>query len=150
MPEIISKSEDETARLAQRIAGKSQPGDIFALRGELGSGKTFFAKNFAKALSIKEEITSPTFNIVKSYDFSKSGQELKLFHLDVYRLGKISQSDLMEFGDIFNQKEAIFLVEWPERLDEIIDTLERNRVKFIDFEYIDSNSRQLSFAEGIL
>ena len=83
---ITTYSEEETIELAQNIESEKFPNMVICLEGDLGSGKTVFAKAFAKANGINENITSPTFNIIKEYD-----GELKLFHMDVYRLNDIKQ-----------------------------------------------------------
>ena len=84
---ITTYSEDETWELAQNIESEKFPNMVICLEGDLGSGKTVFAKAFARANGINDNITSPTFNIIKEYD----GGEMKLFHMDVYRLSDIKQ-----------------------------------------------------------
>ena len=79
---LTTYSEEETIELAQNIESEKFPNMVICLEGDLGSGKTVFTKGFAKAMEIDEDITSPTFNIIKEYE---SG-ELPLFHMDVYRL----------------------------------------------------------------
>ena len=84
---ITTYSEDETMELAQNIESEKFPNMVICLIGDLGSGKTVFTKAFALALGINENITSPTFNIIKEYD----NAEMKLFHMDVYRLSDTKQ-----------------------------------------------------------
>ena len=85
---VISYSEEETIELAQNIESEKFPNMVICLQGDLGSGKTMFAKGFAKAMEVEEEITSPTFNIIKEY----TSGELPLYHMDVYRLdGKVDE-----------------------------------------------------------
>ena len=84
---ITTYSEEETIELAQNIESEKFPNMVICLEGDLGSGKTVFAKAFARALEITDNITSPTFNIIKEYD----GGEMKLFHMDVYRLSDVKQ-----------------------------------------------------------
>ena len=79
---ITSRSVTDTMELAQNIEAEKFPGMIICLDGELGSGKTVFVKGFAEALRIEENITSPTFNIVKEY----INGETPLYHIDVYRI----------------------------------------------------------------
>ena len=81
-----SRNENDTVALAQNIESEKFPNMVICLDGELGSGKTVFVKGFAHALGIEDNITSPTFNIIKEYN---SG-ELPLYHMDVYRLDKDS------------------------------------------------------------
>ena len=87
-----SRSIDDTMELAENIESEKFPGMIICLDGELGSGKTVFVKGFAKSLGITENITSPTFNIVKEYE---SG-EMKLNHMDVYRIEDTEWAELIE------------------------------------------------------
>ena len=78
---VTMKDEYDTIELAQNLESEKFPNMIICLNGELGSGKTLFTKGFAKALGIKDNITSPTFSIIKEY-----AGELPLYHMDVYRL----------------------------------------------------------------
>ena len=84
---ITTYSEDDTIELAQNIESEKFPNMVICLIGDLGSGKTVFAKAFAQALGINDNITSPTFNIIKEYD----GGEMRMFHMDVYRLSDVKQ-----------------------------------------------------------
>src|SRR5574344_1173422 len=95
---LTTYSEDETMELAQNIESEKFPNMIICLEGDLGSGKTVFAKAFASALGITDNITSPTFTIIKEYD----GAEKKLFHMDVYRLSDIKQD--IGITECFNKK----------------------------------------------
>ena len=105
-----SKSEEETMEVAENIESEKWAGMVICLNGELGSGKTVFVKGFARALGIKDTITSPTFNLIKEY---KDG-EMPLYHMDVYRLEK----DDEEFGlnDYLNL-EGVIIIEWPEMIE---------------------------------
>ena len=91
---LTTYSEEETIELAQNIESEKFPNMVSCLRGDLGSGKTVFTKGFAKALEVKEEVTSPTFNIIKEYTTG----ELPLFHMDVYRLdGNVEDLGIEEY-----------------------------------------------------
>ena len=105
---------------------------IICLDGELGSGKTVFVKGFAKSLGISENITSPTFNIVKEYE---SG-EMKLNHMDVYRLEETDET--IAFNDYFKEN-AVTIIEWSELIE---DKLPDERLD-IKFKVIDENTRVL-------
>ena len=109
MTKLLIKSKAEMINLAKKIADNCQKGDIFALTGTLGAGKTFFVQNFINSLLREEQnILSPTFNLVYSYD-SKKG---KIFHFDLYRLK--SAEELENIGFFEALKEGICLIEWPE------------------------------------
>ena len=125
-----SKNEQDTIELAQNIESEKFPNMVICLDGELGSGKTVFVKGFAHALGIEDNITSPTFNIIKEYN---SG-ELPLYHMDVYRLDKDSNDIGIE--DYFN-KGGVTLIEWA---DIITDILPEERLQ-INIKVISENSR---------
>ena len=95
---VITYSEGETIELAQNIESEKFPNMVICLMGDLGTGKTVFTKGFAQALEVQEEVTSPTFNIIKEYD----NAEMKLFHMDVYRLSDIKQD--LGISEYFNKK----------------------------------------------
>ncbi len=128
-----SRSVDDTLELAQNIESEKFPGMVICLNGDLGSGKTVFVKGFAMALGLEENITSPTFNIVKEY---LTG-EAPLYHMDVYRI-----DDNSDFGveDYFN-KDGICILEWSEL---ILDRLPSERLD-INFKIVDENTRILVF-----
>ena len=129
---FTSRSEQDTMELAENIESEKFPGMIICLDGELGSGKTVFVKGFAKSLGIEENITSPTFNIVKEYETG----ELPLYHMDVYRLEDTNED--IGFQDYFSS-DAISIVEWS---DLIADSLPEERLD-IKFKLIDENTRVL-------
>ena len=128
-----SKNEKDTMTLAQNFESEKFPNMVICLDGELGSGKTVFVKGFAKALGIEDNITSPTFNLIKEYD---SG-ELPLYHMDVYRLE--DNDDSVGFSDYYN-KGGITIIEWSEIIK---DKLPEERVE-ITFKFIDENTRILN------
>ena len=104
---LTTYSEEETIELAQNIESEKFPNMVICLRGDLGSGKTVFTKGFAKALEVKEEVTSPTFNIIKEY----TSGELPLFHMDVYRLD----------GNVeYYSKNGITIIEWADMIPDYL------------------------------
>jgi len=127
---ITSRSIEDTMELAENIESEKFPGMIICLDGELGSGKTVFVKGFAKSLGIEENITSPTFNIVKEYVTG----EMPLYHMDVYRLEEDDNS--IGFNDYFNSN-GISIIEWSELIENILPD-ERLDIKF---KVLDENTR---------
>ena len=127
---ITSRSIEDTMELAENIESEKFPGMIICLDGELGSGKTVFVKGFAKSLGIEENITSPTFNIVKEYNVG----EMPLYHMDVYRLEEDDES--IGFQDYFNGG-GITIIEWSELVE---DSLPDERLD-IKFKVIDEDTR---------
>jgi tRNA threonylcarbamoyladenosine biosynthesis protein TsaE len=107
---IALPDEAATHALAARIAGLARPGDAILLEGGLGSGKTSFARGFLGALGIAEEVPSPTFTLLQTYD-TRIGP---VWHIDLYRLKHPREA--LELGIEDGRAEAVLLVEWPERL----------------------------------
>lgn len=111
----ISKSTDDTKKLAEEIAKFLHIGDIIVLNGELGSGKTVFLTGIAKYFGIESEVSSPTFTIVNEYDISNS---CPIYHFDVYRL-QDSDEFLEGIGtDYFYN--GICIIEWGNIIKEIL------------------------------
>ena len=137
--EYITKSKDETENLAKKIAFSAKKGDIFALSGDLGSGKTTFTKGFARGLGIDEEITSPTFVVFKQYDTGKEACG-SLVHVDCYRLENSADAESIGLLEIMERGNSIILIEWPEKIMEVIP----ENAKFLNFEYIDENTRKIT------
>jgi tRNA threonylcarbamoyladenosine biosynthesis protein TsaE len=112
---LILKSEEDTASLGLMLAEAAEPGDIIALIGDLGTGKTALTKYIAKGLGITEEISSPTFTIVKEY---KSGR-LSLYHFDVYRLG--CGDELMDIGaEDMLDGDGLCVIEWADIVSDVL------------------------------
>ena len=110
---ITTYSEQETIELAQNIESEKFPNMVICLMGDLGTGKTVFTKGFAQALEVQEEVTSPTFNIIKEYT---SGQ-LHLYHMDVYLLdGKVEDLGIEEYYN----KKGITIIEWADMIPDYL------------------------------
>jgi tRNA threonylcarbamoyladenosine biosynthesis protein TsaE len=108
----IVKSEQETRELGRRLAPLLQPGDVLALEGDLGAGKTTFTQGVAKGLGIETYIDSPTFTLIKEYH-----GRLPLYHMDVYRLEGADEDlgwDEYFYGD------GVTLVEWASRIKQLM------------------------------
>ena len=131
-----SRSEEESFQLARRLGEKAEKGEIYCLEGELGTGKTVFAKGFAKGLGIEEIVDSPTFTIVKEY----RGRE-KLYHFDVYRIEDIEELQEIGFSEMISG-DAICLIEWASQIEEEIPenakwiTIEKDLEKGFDYRRI--------------
>ncbi len=119
--EFITLSEDETINLGHEIAKGLSPGDILAIYGDLGSGKTEFVKGICEYFKVEEIVTSPTFTIVNKYNASSSDNQLVLYHIDLYRIEK--EIELLEIGfeEYLNDRSAITLIEWAEKTSLIPD-----------------------------
>ncbi|HIU88533.1 MAG TPA: tRNA (adenosine(37)-N6)-threonylcarbamoyltransferase complex ATPase subunit type 1 TsaE [Candidatus Avilachnospira avistercoris] len=110
-----SHSPKETMELGERLGREARCGDIFLLSGDLGCGKTVFAKGFAKGLGIDEDITSPTFTILREYE----GGRLRLAHFDAYRIEDADEMYEIGFED-YLYGDGVCLIEWPEMVEELI------------------------------
>ena len=106
----VISSEQDTRDLATRLTTLVQPGDVIALEGDLGAGKTVFARAFVTALGGGEEVPSPTFTLVQTYDCASG----PIHHFDLYRLN--SPEDSFELGLEELLPDGISLIEWPDRL----------------------------------
>lgn len=131
---ITTRDERETIQVAQNFESEKFENMIICLQGDLGSGKTIFTKGFAQALGIEENITSPTFNIIKEY----LNGEMPLYHMDVYRLdGKIDGTGIEDYFT----KGGVVIIEWA---DMISDYLPEERLD-IKFKIVDEETRVLTF-----
>ena len=110
----ITSDAAETRRLAASVAAAAEPGDLVCLWGELGAGKTQFAKGFGAGLGVSGTISSPTFILMSEYQ-----GRLPLFHVDLYRLA--DGADAIAGGVVDERQAAgITLVEWPERMGDFL------------------------------
>ena len=107
-----------TKEIAEQLA-QELPSRVYALTGELGAGKTTFAQFFLRALGVTEPITSPTFVIVKSYQLSVT-RFTHAYHIDAYRLKDPHELLSLGFTDIINNPHAIVLIEWADRVRDLI------------------------------
>ncbi|MBA4495572.1 tRNA (adenosine(37)-N6)-threonylcarbamoyltransferase complex ATPase subunit type 1 TsaE [Paenactinomyces guangxiensis] len=109
---FITRNERETRGLALRMAKFLKRGDVLALEGDLGAGKTTFAQGLAEGLGIEQKVDSPTFTIVKEY-----GGQIPLYHMDVYRV----ESPDEELGlEEYFYGDGICLVEWASRVKPLL------------------------------
>lgn len=112
--EYISKSYEETQKIASDFARTLKSGDVICMYGDLGAGKTAFVQGIAKGLNITEPITSPTFTIVNEYSGS-----LPLYHFDVYRIA--DSDEMYEIGyEEYVYGDGISVIEWAELIEDIL------------------------------
>ncbi|MCR5590418.1 MAG: tRNA (adenosine(37)-N6)-threonylcarbamoyltransferase complex ATPase subunit type 1 TsaE [Lachnospiraceae bacterium] len=138
-----SFSAEDTFALARSVAEKSEAGDVFALIGGLGAGKTAFAKGFAAGLGIDEPVVSPTFTILQIYE----GGRMPFYHFDVYRLGDVTEMDEIGYEDCF-YGEGVSLVEWADLVEDVLPksvtfvTIAKDASKGNDYRKITIESRK--------
>ncbi|HVZ11059.1 MAG TPA: tRNA (adenosine(37)-N6)-threonylcarbamoyltransferase complex ATPase subunit type 1 TsaE [Candidatus Paceibacterota bacterium] len=124
MREYVSEGISETAVIAQTYA-KAVVEElvngpvVVGLEGELGAGKTTFVQAFAAALGISEKLKSPTFTILKKYKIA-AGPFTHLYHIDCYRLRDSGDLKALGIEEILRQPDAVILIEWPERVADIL------------------------------
>jgi len=129
MKEFIIRSEQDTEKLGLMLAEKLQPGDVLALVGDLGAGKTTLTKYIAKGLGITEMITSPTFTIMNEY----LGGRMPLYHVDAYRLE--NEEAALDIGlDEYFYKDGLCVIEWADLIEGILP----EETKCIFMEYGDN------------
>lgn len=139
--EYISTSEKQTQEIAETFAKDLMPGDVLALYGDLGSGKTTFTNGLAKHFGIEKPITSPTFVIQKSYRIEKNESGIvELVHIDAYRMSGSEDAESIGLPEYFNRNDVITIIEWPERIEDMLP----ERTKKIRFEYLDENRRKIN------
>ena len=130
--ESITKSTEETKKLAIELAKKTKKGSVLALYGDLGSGKTTFTRFFVEALGLKNRVQSPTFVVARKYGY--------INHVDLYRLTSEEEARDIGIEEMLVDKNMITLIEWPEIINNL---LPEDSVK-IYFEYIDENTRKIT------
>lgn len=125
MKKMISHSVEETEKLAAEwlveLAAKVSDSDkatVVGLSGHLGAGKTAFTKAVAKALGVVEDVTSPTFVIMKSYDI-KHPKWKHLVHIDAYRLEGEVDAKILKLGELKNDPSNLIMVEWVENVGDV-------------------------------
>ncbi|MCQ2740928.1 MAG: tRNA (adenosine(37)-N6)-threonylcarbamoyltransferase complex ATPase subunit type 1 TsaE [Alphaproteobacteria bacterium] len=109
LKKITSASEKETAKIAEKIALLAEKGDVFALYGTLGMGKSVFARAFIQKLTGAKDIPSPTFTLVQQYD----AENFEIYHFDLYRLK--NEDEVFELGFEEAVYSGVCLIEWPEK-----------------------------------
>lgn len=132
-----SHSEQDTFEFGRRLGGRSAAGEIYLLHGDLGVGKTVFAKGFAEGLGISKPITSPTFTLIQEYE---SGR-LPFYHFDAYRIE--DEDEMYELGfEGYLFGEGVCLIEWASRISNILPddckniTIEKDLEQGFDYRKI--------------
>lgn len=142
---IVSHSLEETQEIASKwldeIAAEgvdNNEATVVGLSGHLGSGKTTFTQAVAKALGVIEQITSPTFVIMKLYA-TQNKRFPRLVHIDAYRLEEGRELAALDFEKIVSDKNNLVLIEWPENVKEILP----DSTRFVEFESVGENERRI-------
>jgi tRNA threonylcarbamoyladenosine biosynthesis protein TsaE len=111
--EFISRSPDQTLRLGARLGRHLSGGDVLALDGDLGSGKTVFAQGIGMGWGASSRLVSPTYVIMRRH--RRHQDDVDLYHVDLYRLTTASEVEMLGLDEVVGAPEVVCLVEWPER-----------------------------------
>ena len=129
---MITRNEEETIALGEKLGKMLEKGTTIALKGDLAGGKTTFTKGIGRALNVKSIINSPTFTILKIHE-----GDMPLYHIDAYRL----ENNEYDLGISEYEDEGIMVVEWPEYYAHY---LPKEYIE-VDFTYIDDDTREIGF-----
>ena len=133
---FISASPAETEAAGARLTGKIRAGDVLALVGDLGAGKTQFVKGLVKALGSDNVVTSPTFTLVHEYQ----GSRWPIYHFDFYRIESLAALRAIGFDEtVFG--EGVSVIEWADRFADAIPP----RARWIKFEIVSDDQRRILF-----
>lgn len=132
-------SPDETLAFARKFARSLKPGDILALVGELGAGKTCFVSGLAEGLGVdtRAYVRSPSFTLMNEY----KGGRLTLFHFDFYRLKNAAELDLLGLYEYFDGG-GVTVIEWADKFPETLP----KRTRVLEFRVVDETTREISCA----
>lgn len=131
--EIIVKDLKGTSKIAKRVAKNLKGGERILLNGDLGAGKTTFVRFLAKHLRVKDEVTSPSFTILKQYE-----GRFKINHFDLYRIEDIGELRELGFDEFLDCKsDTVLIIEWGERAN-----LDKSKFMNINIEKIGDKSRK--------
>ena len=144
---LVTKSPSETQKWSERFAKKLRGGDMVALYGELGSGKTTFVQGLARGLGVKRHIISPTFIIVRKYGMGIMNHESGIksfYHVDLYRIE--NKNDLQGLGleEIMKDKHSIVAIEWAEKVGELLPKTRWD----IQFAYVSESRRRVHISHA--
>ena len=115
MQSLTTHTEEETIGFGAAFAKRLKGGDVVALYGDLGSGKTRFVQGVCKGLGVEGHVASPTFTIVNEY----AVPDLNIYHVDLYRLNSLREIQDVGFEEYVN-REGICLIEWAEKAEELL------------------------------
>lgn len=137
----ISRSPEDTVALGRAFAASLRPGTVIGLKGDLGAGKTQFARGVAAGLGSQQRVHSPTFALINEY----RGGSMPVFHIDLYRLETPQAIESAGLDDYFQQNEGVTLIEWFERLE--MAGMAEKATHILKFEVISDNERTIELEE---
>ncbi|GAB1421549.1 tRNA (adenosine(37)-N6)-threonylcarbamoyltransferase complex ATPase subunit type 1 TsaE [Anaerolineales bacterium] len=116
--DIISYSAEQTLRFGIRLGLLLQVGDVICLSGDMGAGKTVFAKGIGRGWGSMTPITSPTYNLI--HEHRKPDQSAVLYHLDCYRLRGVQDAESIGLSDVLDDPKGLVVLEWAEQIEDLI------------------------------
>ncbi len=141
MKKITTQSNEDTKKLAQDMASKFTGGEIVALVGDLGAGKTTFTQGIAKYFNISDPVSSPTFALIQEYPIEKSIHVAikTVIHVDCYRLN--SPDELVDIGiqDYFDRDGTLAIIEWADKVKDILP----KQTRWIAFAHGDKEDERI-------
>ncbi|MDP3993681.1 MAG: tRNA (adenosine(37)-N6)-threonylcarbamoyltransferase complex ATPase subunit type 1 TsaE [Candidatus Doudnabacteria bacterium] len=117
MISVISRSEEETRRMGENVAKLLKGGEVIALSGNLGSGKTTFVKGLARGFGIRKAITSPTYILFRPYKLRRGRV---FYHFDLYRLKSVRELSELGLHEILENGKNIVAIEWPQKAKKFL------------------------------
>ena len=133
-----SESAEQTIDIGIVIGGQLIPGDVVALRGPLGAGKTTLVKGIARSLGIEEPVTSPSFTLISEYDGRRQDQPLTLYHIDLYRISHPREIEDLGIEELLDA-DGICVIEWAEKAQGFLP----DSVIRVDISLIEGGKRNL-------
>jgi tRNA threonylcarbamoyladenosine biosynthesis protein TsaE len=128
--DVVSNSPEETIEVGRKVGSQLKGGEVVAVCGALGSGKTHLIKGIASGVGAAEskKVTSPTFVIINEYK-----GRLDIYHIDAYRLGSISEFEMIGFDD-YCQPQSVVLIEWADKIESALENIDYIRVELFHAE----------------
>ena len=134
---FFSESENETVDIAKNFSKSLKKGDVIALTGDLGAGKTAFVKGITEGLGSSDFVSSPTFTLVNEY----TGSECMIYHFDVYRLSNVTV-DNCDWIDEYLFSDGVCVIEWAENIMDILPE-EHIKITILKSETENTNYREI-------
>jgi len=137
---LYSQGQRHTQQLGEDFAAMLNRGDVVALVGDLGAGKTEFVRGVCRHFNVEDIVTSPTFAIINQYDGTMAGgSPVKIYHVDLYRVDTPEQLRSVGFEEMVHAPDAIKFIEWPEKAAHAMP--DRHWTVVIDTDPADENAR---------